>query len=654
MARIRLFGFFVSTYRSDIDGLRAVAILPVVLFHASIPGFSGGFVGVDVFFVISGFLITSIIRTEIQQTRFTLTGFYERRARRILPAFFAMMLACLGLATWTLYPHQFLAFSRSVIAASLFVSSFLFRSEEGYFDLESEQKPLLHTWSLSVEEIFYIVFPLLLLTLRHRQQKTQIRVLTGIAILSLTASAIALAQDPNSQSAFFLPYSRAWELLLGALLAYRFLPNPNPRLRDLASLIGLAMILLAVVRYSKETVFPGISALLPCLGAALVIHAGQQGSSLGGRLLSTPILVFIGQISYALYLWHWPLLVFARIRYAEPLPAWLIVAILALSFLLAVLSTRFLEQPIRRSKLISRRQVLITSALGLFTLVAIGSVGIASQGWSGRYPPEVARILFAEQDRDPRQDDCLTSGNAAAGCLYGQPSSLSKVALWGDSHAAVYAVMLGELAAAQDQSIHVFTMPSCPPLDGWALPVQSWRGNCLDFQDLTMQQLLNSSSIHSVLLSARFAGYPIAEPESGFEAKLHATIRRLQAVGKRVFLIGPVPELGEHVPLALSQALLAGKPVDDLWQPIETFRQNLGFVFTLLDTAQAATAADILKPHQQLCERGRCFFYRDGVVNYYDEHHLSLTGAALLMPLFAPVFTPPTPAHEAIERPPQP
>jgi peptidoglycan/LPS O-acetylase OafA/YrhL len=629
----------LTRYRPDIDGLRAVAILPVVLFHAGVPGFSGGFIGVDVFFVISGFLITSIIRDEMAGGRFTIAAFYERRARRILPAFFAMMVVCVPLAALTLYPHQFLAFSRSMVAASLFVSSFLFRTEASYFDLESEQKPLLHTWSLSVEEIFYIVFPLLLLTLRRRSSRRQLAILIGIALVSLTASSIALSQDPRSPSAFFLPYSRAWELLLGALLAFSMLPAIARPLREAAALGGIAMILGAVVVYSGETVFPGIAALLPCLGAALIIYAGQQGSTWGGRFLSLPAMVWIGTISYALYLWHWPLLVFARIALGEALNPFGIPAVIALSVLLAALSTRFIERPFRGGRgLLKRRQVFQLSLAGILLFVVIGVAGVLSDGWAGRYPPEVASVLFAEQDRDPRQRECLNTKTDHRGCLYGKRGAEPSLALWGDSHAAAYAVMLGELAAERGQGLLSFTMPSCPPVEGWARLHQSWRETCRDFQHLAMTRILDSPGIHTVILSGRFGGYPYNDPESGFEVALRQTIQRLRQHGKRVLLVYPIPEPGEHLPMALGRALQAGEPLRERTQPIAEFRQRFAPVIQFLDALVESEEIDAVQPSLALCKDQQCVFYRDGIVNYYDEHHLSLTGAEQLKGLFRPWF----------------
>lgn len=631
----------MTTYRPDIDGLRALAILPVVLFHADIPGFAGGYIGVDVFFVISGFLITSIIRGEISAGRFSIVRFYERRARRILPALFVMLAASVVLAAITLYPHQFLAFSRSVVAASLFVSSFLFESEDGYFDLESEQKPLLHTWSLSVEEIFYIVFPLILLGLRRQTQNRQIAVLGGIAGMSLLISSVALNQDPRSPSAFFLPYSRAWEIMLGALLAYNVIPRVRRWMLDGLSVLGIAVILLAVLSYSGDTIFPGTAAALPCVGAALIIYTGQHGPTIGGRFLSNPGIVWVGGISYSLYLWHWPLLVFAQAAMGDDLSRWSIGAVIAASFALAAVSTRLVERPFRgRHAILSRHSIFTFSGIGIALFTAIGLAGIYSDGWSGRYPPEVARILFAERDRDPRRD-CLSTKPEATGCVYGEANAKPRVALWGDSHAAVYAVMLGELAREHNQSLLTFTMPSCPPLAGWALANQAWRETCIAFQNHTMQELLNAPSVRSIVFAARFAGYPINDSGSGFEVALRRTIEELQRAGKNIFIVYPVPELGAHVPTILARALESGALGEQLSQPFAEFQARLGTVSQFLDRVVADKSITAINPSRVLCDEDRCYFYRDGEVLYYDEHHLSLTGASKLAPLFEGIFGPP-------------
>jgi hypothetical protein len=248
--------------------------------------------------------------------------------------------------------------------------------------------------------------------------------------------------------------------------------------------------------------------------------------------------------------------------------------------------------------------------------------------------------LFADQDHDPRYDQCLKLKATAKGngCIYGDVNVSPTLALWGDSHAAVYSAMLGDLAAARDQSLLAFTMPACPPLNGWALEQQSWRESCLAFQRRTMTRLLETPSIRTVLLSGRFAGYPIDEPSSGFESTLRQTIETLRHAGKQVLVIYPVPELGENIPVVLARALEGGELVQALSQPVSEFRDNFFTVLSFLDAMVASEGIGAIKPSEGLCDQDQCFFYRDGIVFYYDEHHLSLSGAARLRPLFENVF----------------
>ncbi len=457
--------------------------------------------------------------------------------------------------------------------------------------------------------------------------------------MSLAASSIALAQNPKSQSAFFLPYSRAWELILGALLAYPLLQRLRQPLLEAAALSGLTMILIAVLSYSEETVFPGLSALLPCVGAALVIYAGQQGTTLGGRLLSMQGMLRIGKISYPLYLWHWPLLVFARAWLGDDLGAIAVASVILLSVVLAMLSTYLIERPFRgRQAVLTRLGVFRFAGAGILLFVLIGFLGMLSDGWAGRYPPEVASVLFSKQDRDPRQRECLNTKAENQGCVYGDRRAEPRVALWGDSHAAVYSVMLGDLAAAQGESLLVLTMPACPSVDGWALPEQIWRETCLDFQGEAMARILSSPSIRTVILSGRFIGYPIDMPDSGFDAALRRAIHKLRQGDKRVLVVYPVPEPGEDLPSTLGRALMSGEQLDERNTPVAEFHRKFAHVLAFLDELVLSEAIEAVRPSESLCDQERCKLYGDGIVYYYDEHHLSLSGAAQLKALFGHLF----------------
>ena len=296
-------------YRPDIDGLRAIAVLSVLAYHLRINMFRGGFVGVDVFFVISGYLISAIILKDIAAGTFSIVSFYERRVRRIFPALIALFVGTTLLAYFFFLPTELIGFAKSLLAALFSVSNFYFWRHSGYFSAPVDTKPLIHTWSLAVEEQFYIFLPIFLF-LAHRFFPRRLRTsIVVIALGSFVLSAVGAYRDPTA--AFYLPHTRAWELLLGVLISLDVFPAiRGPVLRNVSTICGLGLISAAVFGFSAYTPFPGIAALLPCVGAALIIAAGRSGNSLVGRMLSLKPMVFIGLISYSLYLWHWPIIVF--------------------------------------------------------------------------------------------------------------------------------------------------------------------------------------------------------------------------------------------------------------------------------------------------------------------------------------------------------
>src|SRR5271170_3095038 len=303
-------------YRPEIDGLRALAILPVLLFHYRVSPFRGGFVGVDVFFVISGYLITQLIEAERREGRFSIARFYERRVRRIFPALFVMLTAATIAAAFILFPVDLVRYANSLLATAGFAANFEFWREAGYFDVAAAEKPLLHLWSIAVEEQFYLVFPALLLLFQSRR----VAITLAIFVLSFAFAVWGVIHAPSA--AFYLLPGRAWELMLGALLALHAVPFIERRwIREALAVTGIALIAIAVFGYSKDTPFPGAAALLPCLGAALVIYSSVPGITSASAVLSLPPLVFVGRISYSLYLWHWPLYVFARyFSFRDPPP----------------------------------------------------------------------------------------------------------------------------------------------------------------------------------------------------------------------------------------------------------------------------------------------------------------------------------------------
>lgn len=363
-------------YRREIDGLRAVAVVPVILFHAEFALFEGGYVGVDVFFVISGYLITMILIEDLETRQFSLTRFYERRARRILPALFFMMICCIPFAWVLMLPSQFKDFSQALVAVSLFVSNILFWQKTDYFAPEIDENPLMHTWSLAVEEQFYIFFPLLLWLLWRYDRKYVVLVIVSLCLISLAVAEWGWRNAPTAN--FFLIVTRAWELGAGALCAF-ILHGRTMKPNKILSALGLGLIVLSVFTYDDLTPFPSLYALAPVGGTALIIlFAGAMTPV--GRLLSTPAFVGIGLISYSAYLWHQPLFAFARMHGAGLAADWLLMTLAVVSLGLGWLSWRYIERPFRKREgvLVNRSAAFAVSATGFAAFISFGLYGMSS------------------------------------------------------------------------------------------------------------------------------------------------------------------------------------------------------------------------------------------------------------------------------------
>jgi len=375
-------------YRAEIDGLRALAVLPVILFHAGFEWFSGGFVGVDVFFVISGYLITTIIISEMAEGKFSIINFYERRARRILPALFFVMAACLPFAWMWMLPSQLKDFSQSLVAVSTFSSNFLFWLESGYFSESSELKPLLHTWSLAVEEQYYILFPIFLMLTWRLGIKWVLILLSIVFLVSLGVAVwgTQYAAHPKIISgAFFLLPTRGWELLIGVFAAFYLKYNTHLKshtLNQMLSLLGFGMIAYSIIAFDKTTPFPSLYALIPTIGTGLLILCAVP-KTLVHRLLSLKYIVGIGLISYSAYLWHQPLFAFARIFFNE-VSLYIFITLILITFLAAYLTWKYIESPFRSKQSISRNNVFIGSFVLAILFIAIGLRGQVKEGFESR------------------------------------------------------------------------------------------------------------------------------------------------------------------------------------------------------------------------------------------------------------------------------
>ncbi len=372
-------------YRPEIDGLRAVAVLPVILFHAGFAFCSGGFVGVDIFFAISGYLITTIILSELERGEFSLIRFYERRARRILPALFCVMACCVPFAWWSMLPSQYRDFSQSLIAVALFVSNILFWRQDDYFALAADEKPLLHTWSLAVEEQYYMLFPLALMLLWWLGRKRIFLFIALLAVASLLFSEWSTRHAPSAN--FYLAPTRAWELFAGSLCAF-ILRDGQPLKRgpwsDLAALAGLGLIAFAIVMYDGSTPIPSLYALAPVGGACLFILFGHAGT-LAARLLTLRPLVGIGLISYSAYLWHHPLFAFGRLFSGKPLGDFQLIGLTLAALALAYCSWRFIEKPFRNRAMITFPRVAFTAVSFAAFFTVLGIAGQVTAGFKTFY-----------------------------------------------------------------------------------------------------------------------------------------------------------------------------------------------------------------------------------------------------------------------------
>ncbi|MFK7751211.1 MAG: acyltransferase family protein, partial [Sedimentitalea sp.] len=548
-------------YRREIDGLRAVAVVPVILFHAGFQIFSGGFVGVDVFFVISGYLITTILITELARGDFSIVRFYERRARRILPALVVVVLACIPFAWLWMLPSQFEDFGQSVAAVGVFLSNVLFWAEDGYFSAESELKPLLHTWSLAVEEQYYLIFPLFLAAIWRLGRAWVIAVTLILALASLGFSEWAWRNQPSMN--FYLAPSRAWELLAGSLAAMvcaRAMPRPNQAL----SALGLLMIVGSILFLDDTVPFPSVYALLPVVGAVLLILFCDS-QTLAGRLLSTRGFVGVGLISYSAYLWHQPLFAFARIRSVGH-PSDLLMLGLAIGALgLAWLSWRFVEQPFRKRPtpaLASRFRLFFATGLVTIAMIGFGVVVHRANGFDQRV--EFAAIEKRLSINPGLDSSCSGQFTLAESCATGPSPS---IVVWGDS----FAMHLGQAFSANSAlPFRQHTITVCAPILDISLIKkdypESWAQTCMVFNDQVFDWLGGADEVEIVVLSSLFGilGNDILQRDETVRAAgdqmefvtqaLKSTVERLRAIGKRVIIVSPTPQTGENIGRCLASA----------------------------------------------------------------------------------------------------
>ncbi len=603
-------------YRPEIDGLRAVAVGAVLLYHADIPYVTGGFIGVDIFFVISGYLITTIIAREIAAGEFSLVRFYERRARRILPALFATIAFCCLVGPLVLLPSEFENLPWQVLGAALFTANIVFWQQTSYFSDAADSNLLLHTWSLGVEEQFYILVPLLLMALyRFVPKWTK----PTLLLLTLGSLALCIALTPVRPSeAFYLLPTRAWELGIGALLALGVVPAIGHRgLAEGLATIGIAMIGVAIFGISSAMDFPGSVALLPVLGTALVLHTGQQ--SLVGKLLSNRVFIFIGLISYSLYLWHWPIFVALDLS-NFPTGVGFSLLLCAVAVAVAWVSWRFIETPFRSSKRVPVKTIWVGSGAGFAAAIAVALGFFSLDGWPGRFTQDKLRFAAAADDFSPLREACHISAGLRAPeefCRMGENApEADRLIVWGDSHAV-------EISYAMSQLVPVtsITYSACAPFMDFTV---RQRPMC-DEHNAAVLDLLTSRSDPTTVLFAFFSGaYFNTDPL--FEERLTKTLSVVRAAGHEVLILGPTPGNGSDLPSFFARGGATEVPNSEnvLIPP---------GLEEMLEKVAAQTGAVVVKPSDFQCAPDVCSLLVDGVPVLFDHHHPSLTMATRMAPL---------------------
>jgi peptidoglycan/LPS O-acetylase OafA/YrhL len=663
-----------ADYRLDIDGLRALAIIPVVLFHAFPALMPGGFVGVDIFFVISGFLISGIILQALQRGRFSFAGFYANRIKRIFPALLVVLAACFALGWFFLLPDEYTHLGKHIVGAAGYIENFVLRREAGYFDVQSSLKPLMHLWSLGIEEQFYLTYPFFLWLL-WRYRRNLFAILLSIGLVSFWLNVWQVHRDPVG--VFFLPQTRCWELMVGgAIASWRMLEQqadflqgmswyskfvepkwlhvPSDVLHNAFSTVGLLLVAIAVFRIHENDPFPGWWALLPVGGAALLILGGPL-AWVNRRILANKSMVFVGLISYPLYLWHWPILALPRVIHGSELPLAIRMAGVLLSFGLAWTTWRYIENPIR----FGRKTWIKTAAL-LVMSVVIGSMGYRAysrDGFIGRFP-ELVRDLGWLREVQWSTPQCrgivgLSDIDYCRSTAARAPDAL----LIGDSHAAVLYEGLAPAFQKHSQVLMNLGQSGCVPFyDTETFPLGARSNVCRPVMNHVLDFAAASASARTIILSFRRPRYMSGQgfgptqakatpkqivwegaPENMgqaemFAAALRNTVSRLYLTGKNVVLFLDWPELGfdprscapRPVSLFSIPRPLCGVPRTEVDARNRAYRQ------VVLDLKKEFTRLRVFDPFPYLCDSSTCYAMTAGRLLYSDDNHISIVGAAYL------------------------
>ena len=663
---------YAMKYRSDIDGLRAIAIVAVVAYHAGIPGVQGGFVGVDIFFVISGYLISRLLIEEIARSdSIDLLDFYARRIRRLFPALFVVVIATLiaGAAIWT--PLENLSgLADSAIATATYLSNIYFWKNTGYFELPANEAPLLHTWSLAVEEQFYIIWPLLALTAvaasRRRNIEFILLLTAGLLIILAISFGISFWGTQNRPvAAFYLMPTRAWEFALGGLVAVlepKLVKSLVPAIRRAFASLGLLAIGASIFLFTSATPFPGSAALLPALGTACVIAGGTARSTLWpARLLGASTFVRLGKLSYSWYLWHWPLLTFLRIReFNEPTILWKIVVSL-LALCLAWVTYRYVEQPIRLNKPGPFRKPGMTIGIGVVASCVLigGAFGLKAFDSYLSNSNRFSALLRVQKDWAPLGPVChqgtpFSHLVAADKCWQGSALGPKKLVIWGDSHADTLVPVAAHFGTIAEIGVLQRTMTTCPPILNAGVRINGKEVvGCEEFNKNTFDEIgkLSRVGLTGVILVARWSIYVNQrtqfpedqwtasfldddEPvnlnavQRKFEERLRNTLTSITAKKLRVLVVAPLPELRYPAPRCLAHNSNAKCSV--YRSEADAYRRAA--IQAIRNVVSEFSDVHLWDPIDMFCDRINCLATYAGLPAYYDNNHISATTSRALLP----------------------
>lgn len=593
-------------YRAEIDGLRAIAVIPVILFHAGFKSFSGGFVGVDVFFVISGYLITTILIDDIERDRFNIITFYERRARRILPALFFVMICCMPFAYWLLTPFDLREFSQSVFATSIFSSNIYFFLKSGYFDVASELKPLLHTWSLAVEEQYYVVFPLFLCLAWRLGKKSLFWLIVIMTIVSLALSEFGWRHAPSAN--FYLLPTRAWELFAGSIAAF-LIHEHGVRKNNLISLTGLVAILFSIFFFDHDTPFPSAYAVLPVTGVLAVVLFGAKGT-ITARLLSSKAFVWPGLISYSAYLWHQPLFAFTRIYYLEDLTTLAMLTLSALSLILAAFSWKFVEQPFRdrQSPFVTRKRIFVGSMAGIFFLGSLGIWGHFERGF-----PQRNETFIRLAQNGGLSFECSGAAISAQMC---KTTPQPEIAIWGDSYAMHFVKAVEN--AVGDKGIHQLTLSGCPPVPGYTKGARKTKITCQDFNTMVSNYLKTPES-HALKTIFISHNGDLTNTDK-FGDLFAGTIHTLKKLGYRIILVTPTVRNKENN-TCINRAVRSRSGFENC--SFELSNASNASVFENLRNFARDADIDLVDLSEFMCNGNKCLLEIKDLLVLRDEGHLT-------------------------------